>query len=235
MSKSYIGNSDFWYGLAGLCLEQAQPFHSYELSGPVHLYCCLLTMGKYSFSTFLECHISLLDSHIKLFLWWAYAYETNRLSYEVMTECLWDLKCVILMVAHHYIHVREMRYLVAWFLKTTLLHLGGPHDINDTFIVFRLYFSVQWSKYMLYFSENLWAVAYNCFFINVNALLLLLWNTNFLHDRPVTKVLAQEGRAYFNTLKFYRNCVGRSRLFPLLVFCQLSFVLALPDLRCEII
>ncbi|AQK61556.1 derlin2 [Zea mays] len=28
----------------GLCLEQAQSFHPYELSGPVHLYGCILTM-----------------------------------------------------------------------------------------------------------------------------------------------------------------------------------------------
>jgi len=161
LRKSYIGNSDFWYGMAGLCLEQAQPFHPYEFSGPVHLYGCLLTMGKCSFALFLECHISQI--HVKLFLWWPCITPIIFL----MRLCLnvpWHLKCAILLVAHPYMYSREMQYLVAWFLKTILLYLGGSHDINLTFIVFRLYFSLSNDLIICW---TFWEpVAYRCFFIN---------------------------------------------------------------------
>jgi len=40
--------------MAGLCLEQAQPLHPHELSGLVHLYCCLLTLGNCSPAPFLN-------------------------------------------------------------------------------------------------------------------------------------------------------------------------------------
>jgi hypothetical protein len=132
LRKSYIG--DFWYGMSGLCLEQAQPFHPYELSGSVHLYGCLLTMGRCSFALFLECHISQI--HVKLFLWWPCITPIIFL----MQLCLnvpWHLKRAILLVAHPYMYAREMQYLVAWFLKTILLYLGL------TFIVSRLYFSLS--------------------------------------------------------------------------------------------
>ena len=92
--------------MAGLCLEQAQPFHPYELSGPVHLYGCLLTMGKCSFALFLECHISQI--HVKLFLWWPCITPIIFL----MRLCLnvpWHLKCAILSVAHPYMYAREMQ------------------------------------------------------------------------------------------------------------------------------
>jgi hypothetical protein len=48
--------------MAGLCLEQAQPFHPYELSGLFTFTAAYFTMGKCSFALFLESHISLPDS-----------------------------------------------------------------------------------------------------------------------------------------------------------------------------
>jgi hypothetical protein len=86
LDKSSIGNSDFWYGMAGLCLEQAQPFYPYELSGPVYLYGCVLTMGKCSFALFSWMPNQPTRFKIWVIFKWPYLYETNHLSYAVMSE-----------------------------------------------------------------------------------------------------------------------------------------------------
>lgn len=107
---------------------------------------------------FLECQISLPDLKFELFL-------SDHIFMKpiifLMLLCLnvpWHDKCAILLVAHPYMYAREMQYLVAcfFFKKNILLYLEGPHDINLTFIIFRLHFSICYGQNICWSHLNLW-------------------------------------------------------------------------------